>query len=432
MSRFQVGDLDPDNMDSEWDEIMASVNTSMEEGREDRIDEIQNSETNEDMFTSVEEWLSYLGLSEHELKFVINGFDNIKFLRDSPPDDHDLQMIGVTKSDHRRTILESLDMIDSWLSTATPCTTVEEWLNSLHLFQYLGDFVKNSYSTMSQVMKITSEIDLEWRLGISSLGHRKRIIASIKHLQQLATEDESDSLDLSKLEESIHEISVDETDSSNTTSLFKDYSQIVPTMVQPTEEEDRCEYLKIRPPMHLIISEETSTRKRGNPKRHCLPQYQLIAQWHHSPESLINDSCSYRVRYLGSQVIKYLKEPESSRKAIRRRRNDQHWSEFHVLLSISYNQVTLFDLDTKRFTLRYPVNRISFAVQDSVDLTYFAMVTEDNDRAGRHTCHVFNADDILATEVVLTLGEAFEINFQLNHSEKRQETTHGTTNLQSR
>ncbi|XP_076329263.1 ankyrin repeat and SAM domain-containing protein 1A-like isoform X5 [Tachypleus tridentatus] len=395
MSRFQVGDLDPDNMDSEWDEIMASVNTSMEEGREDRIDEIQNSETNEDMFTSVEEWLSYLGLSEHELKFVINGFDNIKFLRDSPPDDHDLQMIGVTKSDHRRTILESLDMIDSWLSTATPCTTVEEWLNSLHLFQYLGDFVKNSYSTMSQVMKITSEIDLEW-------------------------------------EESIHEISVDETDSSNTTSLFKDYSQIVPTMVQPTEEEDRCEYLKIRPPMHLIISEETSTRKRGNPKRHCLPQYQLIAQWHHSPESLINDSCSYRVRYLGSQVIKYLKEPESSRKAIRRRRNDQHWSEFHVLLSISYNQVTLFDLDTKRFTLRYPVNRISFAVQDSVDLTYFAMVTEDNDRAGRHTCHVFNADDILATEVVLTLGEAFEINFQLNHSEKRQETTHGTTNLQSR
>ena len=59
-----------------------------------------------------------------------------------------------------------------------PPSSVEEWLSSLHLVDYLDTFKFKKYDTMARVLKLW-EVELISVLDISALGHRKRILASL-------------------------------------------------------------------------------------------------------------------------------------------------------------------------------------------------------------------------------------------------------------
>nr|KAG5692404.1 hypothetical protein BaRGS_000688 [Batillaria attramentaria] len=105
---------------------------------------------------SVGEWLDSFGLGQYENTLVANGFDDTDFLGD------------------QKALPES----------------VESWLETLRLGQYLDTFVSHKYDTMQRVVKLWElelntrvvklwELELNTVLDISSLGHRKRILASL-------------------------------------------------------------------------------------------------------------------------------------------------------------------------------------------------------------------------------------------------------------
>ncbi|EGW13122.1 Ankyrin repeat and sterile alpha motif domain-containing protein 1B [Cricetulus griseus] len=71
--------------------------------------------------------------------------------------------------------------------------------------------------------------------------------------------------------------------------------------------------------------------------------------------------------------------------------------------------------DYKAFNIiaEHEIRNISCAAQDPEDLSTFAYITKDL-KSNHHYCHVFTAFDVnLAYEIILTLGQAFEVAYQL-------------------
>lgn len=61
----------------------------------------------------------------------------------------------------------------------------------------------------------------------------------------------------------------------------------------------------------------------------------------------------------------------------------------------------------------HEIRNINCACQDADDLSHFAYITKDSDN-DTHYCHVFNVASMdLATEIILTLGQAFEVAYQI-------------------
>ncbi|GAA6087704.1 ankyrin repeat and SAM domain-containing protein 1A-like isoform X1, partial [Tachysurus ichikawai] len=61
----------------------------------------------------------------------------------------------------------------------------------------------------------------------------------------------------------------------------------------------------------------------------------------------------------------------------------------------------------------HEIRNISCAAQDPEDLCTFAYITKDL-QTDHHYCHVFSTVDVnLTYEIILTLGQAFEVAYQL-------------------
>ncbi|XP_008336247.1 ankyrin repeat and sterile alpha motif domain-containing protein 1B-like, partial [Cynoglossus semilaevis] len=75
----------------------------------------------------------------------------------------------------------------------------------------------------------------------------------------------------------------------------------------------------------------------------------------------------------------------------------------------------------------HEIRNISCAAQDPEDLSTFAYITKDL-KSSHHYCHVFTAFDVnLAYEIILTLGQAFEVAYQL--ALQARKTGHGSSTL---
>ncbi|XP_062605809.1 ephrin type-B receptor 1-B-like isoform X3 [Saccostrea cucullata] len=61
-------------------------------------------------------------------------------------------------------------------------TNVEGWLISIKMEKYIDNFLNCGYRTMDQVLKITQQ-DLEQRVGVTLIGHQKKIMNSIQTLR---------------------------------------------------------------------------------------------------------------------------------------------------------------------------------------------------------------------------------------------------------
>uniref|UniRef100_UPI00398E44FD ankyrin repeat and sterile alpha motif domain-containing protein 1B isoform X9 n=1 Tax=Pristiophorus japonicus TaxID=55135 RepID=UPI00398E44FD len=346
---------------AEWEEIdkiMSSIGAGINIGLKGKHDDASGPRV---VFQTVGRWLESIGLPQYENHLLANGFDNIQFMGSNVVEDQDLLEIGILNSSHRQRILQAvrgLPRVKVIGYDANSPTSVADWLDSLELNDYIKTFLANGYTSMDLVKKLW-EIELINVLKINLLGHRKRILAS--------------------LGDRLHD--------------------------EPPQKPPRTITLRAE------WSEPSITLRPPNEATSSTP----VQYWQHHPEKLIFQSCDYEAYYLGSMLVKELRGTESTQDACSKMRksSEQMKKIPTIVLSISYKGVKFIDAANKNIITEHEIRNISCAAQDPEDLSTFAYITKDL-KSSHHYCHVFSAFDVnLAYEIILTLGQAFEVAYQL-------------------
>ncbi|KAK2715558.1 ankyrin repeat and sterile alpha motif domain-containing protein 1B-like isoform X3 [Artemia franciscana] len=144
---------------------------------------------------------------------------------------------------------------------------------------------------------------------------------------------------------------------------------------------------------------------------------QGISEWKHSVSSIVKGEPQYLVEYLGTTRLIELKGTESTKCSIEKLKkkyaNKKDTSRM-VLLKVSIQGVSFSHPDYEEAICEHAIRNIHCACQDADDMTHFAYITEDRRGSGDHFCQVFRAATLeIATEIIMTLGQAFEVAFQL-------------------
>ncbi|XP_054608901.1 ankyrin repeat and sterile alpha motif domain-containing protein 1B isoform X1 [Dunckerocampus dactyliophorus] len=424
---------------AEWEEIdkiMSSIGAGIGSGME------VNADTTGPRcpLQSVGQWLDSIGLVQYENHLLANGFDNVQFMGSNVVEDQDLLEIGILNSAHRQRLLQAIRLLPRVRPVGydgNNPTSVAEWLESLELGDYTKSFLVNGYTSMELVKKIW-EIELINVLKISLIGHRKRILASLgdrlhedipqKPPRAISLREPGGnhtppqlspaaytaagipggSLDVQHL---IMQADARRRQRSND-NYFDDVprSKLERQMAQVSMAGEWCEPITLRPP-----NEATSSTP--------------VQYWQHHPEKLIFQSCDYEAYYLGSMLVKELRGTESTHDACAKMRKstEQMKKVPTIILSVSYKGVKFIDATNKNIIAEHEIRNISCAAQDPEDLSTFAYITKDL-KSSHHYCHVFTAFDVnLAYEIILTLGQAFEVAYQL--ALQARKSGHGSSTL---
>ncbi|XP_035307439.1 ankyrin repeat and sterile alpha motif domain-containing protein 1B isoform X4 [Cricetulus griseus] len=347
---------------SEWAEIDKIMN-SIDVGINSELEEMNGPRC---PVQTVGQWLESIGLPQYENHLMANGFDNVQFMGSNVMEDQDLLEIGILNSGHRQRILQAIQLLPKMRPIGHDGyhpTSVAEWLDSIELGDYTKAFLINGYTSMDLLKKIW-EVELINVLKISLIGHRKRILASLGD------------------------------------RLHEDPPQKPPRSITLRTGDWGEPSITLRPPNEATASTP-------------------VQYWQHHPEKLIFQSCDYKAFYLGSMLIKELRGTESTQDACAKMRaNCQKSTEQMkkvptIILSVSYKGVKFIDATNKNIIAEHEIRNISCAAQDPEDLSTFAYITKDL-KSNHHYCHVFTAFDVnLAYEIILTLGQAFEVAYQL-------------------
>ncbi|XP_031205000.1 ankyrin repeat and sterile alpha motif domain-containing protein 1B isoform X7 [Mastomys coucha] len=347
---------------SEWEEIDKIMN-SIDVGINRELEGMNGPRC---PVQTVGQWLESIGLPQYENHLMANGFDNVQFMGSNVMEDQDLLEIGILNSGHRQRILQAIQLLPKMRPIGHDGyhpTSVAEWLDSIELGDYTKAFLINGYTSMDLLKKIW-ELELINVLKISLIGHRKRILASLGD------------------------------------RLHDDPPQKPPRSITLRTGDWGEPSITLRPPNEATASTP-------------------VQYWQHHPEKLIFQSCDYKAFYLGSMLIKELRGTESTQDACAKMRaNCQKSTEQMkkvptIILSVSYKGVKFIDAANKNIIAEHEIRNISCAAQDPEDLSTFAYITKDL-KSNHHYCHVFTAFDVnLAYEIILTLGQAFEVAYQL-------------------
>ncbi|XP_051961885.1 ankyrin repeat and SAM domain-containing protein 1A-like isoform X2 [Xyrauchen texanus] len=367
----------------------------------------------------VGDWLEHIGLSQYESKLLLNGFDDLRFMGNDIMEEQDLREIGITDPGHRRKILNAARSFPK--VKAFGCdgsTSLAAWLDVLGLKEYLHNFLSSGFRTLDCVKNLW-ELEIVNVLKITLLGHRKRIIASLAErpyeeppikpprLSQIRCQDLMSQTSSPLSHSELYTHSMDPLlavgDSGRRRGPDSDYDLAIRQRPndrpQPQERYEECQReprLTLRPPS-------------------LAAPYTPVQNWHHQPEKLIFESCSYEANYLGSMLIKELRGTESTQDACAkmRRSTEQMRKIPTIVLSITYKGVKFIDAANKNIIAEHEIRNISCAAQDPEDLCTFAYITKDL-QSSHHYCHVFSTVDVnLTYEIILTLGQAFEVAYQL-------------------
>ncbi|XP_019497252.1 PREDICTED: ankyrin repeat and sterile alpha motif domain-containing protein 1B isoform X2 [Hipposideros armiger] len=402
---------------SEWEEIdkiMSSIDVGINSGLEE-----MNGETARPRcpVQTVGQWLESIGLPQYENHLMANGFDNVQFMGSNVMEDQDLLEIGILNSGHRQRILQAIQLLPKMRPIGHDGyhpTSVAEWLDSIELGDYTKAFLINGYTSMDLLKKIW-EVELINVLKINLIGHRKRILASLGDrlhedppqkpprsitlrgdARRRRNENYFDDIPRSKLERQMAQ-------QSSVCEIWTNQNAGFP---------------------FSAIHQVHNTGDWGEPSITLRPPNEATAStpvqyWQHHPEKLIFQSCDYKAFYLGSMLIKELRGTESTQDACAKMRaNCQKSTEQMkkvptIILSVSYKGVKFIDATNKNIIAEHEIRNISCAAQDPEDLSTFAYITKDL-KSNHHYCHVFTAFDVnLAYEIILTLGQAFEVAYQL-------------------
>ncbi|XP_024614687.1 ankyrin repeat and sterile alpha motif domain-containing protein 1B isoform X7 [Neophocaena asiaeorientalis asiaeorientalis] len=375
---------------------------------------------------TVGQWLESIGLPQYENHLMANGFDNVQFMGSNVMEDQDLLEIGILNSGHRQRILQAIQLLPKMRPIGHDGyhpTSVAEWLDSIELGDYTKAFLINGYTSMDLLKKIW-EVELINVLKINLIGHRKRILASLGdrlHDEPPQKPPRSITLREPSGNHSPPQLSPSLSHSTHTTGGSLDVPHII---MQGEARRRRNENYFDDIPRSKLERQMAQTGDWGEPSITLRPPNEATAStpvqyWQHHPEKLIFQSCDYKAFYLGSMLIKELRGTESTQDACAKMRaNCQKSTEQMkkvptIILSVSYKGVKFIDATNKNIIAEHEIRNISCAAQDPEDLSTFAYITKDL-KSNHHYCHVFTAFDVnLAYEIILTLGQAFEVAYQL-------------------
>ncbi|KAL7642126.1 UNVERIFIED_CONTAM: hypothetical protein RMT77_006686 [Armadillidium vulgare] len=405
--------------------------------------------------TDVGTWLKGENLAQYEATFLANGYDNVNFLN-GLLDYAELDEMGVSDPSHRERLMRGVSSLPSLVQhphgLEQSFDTLEDWLSSIHLQQYIKVFRNHGFGEMERVRKIW-EVELSVVLEVTQAGHRKRMLASLgdrpiePELPALAPQELS--LELSKLNTDISELKE---------KLFHELPSSTCRERRPPESATntiRKGTTKRRaapppPPKAprgrsgtgnkiMMESKNSSSEPGGVPKRSAeelplrdpsqlvvgVPQT-VLSEWKHHPTKLVTACVQYVAQYLGSTHIKEVKGTESTMKSIHKlRKSSQDVVKIpNIVLAVSYKGVRFIDAATQHVVCEHEIRNIHCACQDADDLCHFAYITTDAGAPG-HYCHVFRVQSRdLATEIIMTLGEAFEVAYQISLRDKEDEEGH--------
>ncbi|XP_075234156.1 ankyrin repeat and SAM domain-containing protein 1A-like [Lycorma delicatula] len=437
--------------------------------------------------TTVNQWLTSLGLSDYESLFIKYGYDHPDFIN-GVLDVNDLKDMGITSDKDRDILLESCRSLpckvrdafvnnsisnnvtnnsgsnnnnnmvikdiqfssddsddvkrqrlvvdndkensvsdnvcgsDNNSSSGVVRGPVDDWLSRLQLDEYCDTFRRHLYTEMEKVRRIW-EVELTAVLEIEKPGHRKRILASLppsgsrERQSQPAPNLEEINADLSQLKTNIQQLkeeirvklpAAQNTTStgtgagtgtaSNTGTLRHSHKKNRPAPPPPPGAV--ASDLEIRAPSELLV---------GVPAT-------LTTQWRHRPHALLAGHVTYVASYLGSTVVRDMKGTESTKKSIQKLKkttSNEDKITPDIILAISYRGVKFLNTVNQDLVCEHEIRNIHCACQDAEDLTHFAYITKDH-ASKSHYCHVFCVQTMdQATEVILTLGQAFEVAYQM-------------------
>ncbi|XP_070274825.1 ankyrin repeat and SAM domain-containing protein 1A isoform X3 [Myotis yumanensis] len=399
---------------SEWDEI-EKIMSSIGEGI-DFSQEQQKVSGSRALEQSVGAWLAALGLQQYESRLLLNGFDDVRFLGSNVMEEQDLREIGISDPQHRRKLLQAaraLPKVKALGCEGSSPPSVPSWLDSLGLQDYVHSFLSSGYSSIDSVRNLW-ELELVNVLKVHLLGHRKRIIASLAdrpceeppqkppRFSQLRCQD--------LLSQTSSPLSQNDSCTARSADLLLppgDSGRRRPDSLPDPAAPSRAERFRIQ-------EEHREARLTLRPPSLAAP-YAPVQSWQHRPEKLIFESCGYEANYLGSMLIKDLRGTESTQDACAKmRKSTEHMRKVPTItLSITYKGVKFIDASNKNVIAEHEIRNISCAAQDPEDLCTFAYITKDL-QTGHHYCHVFSTVDVTLTyEIILTLGQAFEVAYQL-------------------
>ncbi|XP_055079295.1 ankyrin repeat and SAM domain-containing protein 1A isoform X3 [Periophthalmus magnuspinnatus] len=400
---------------SEWDEIekiMTLIGAGIDFSRDQQY---ASPGAGRLLEQPVGDWLEHVGLPQYESKLLLNGFDDLHYMGSNVMEDQDLREIGITDASHRKKILHaarSLPKVKAFGCDGS--CSLSSWLENLGLQEYLPNFLSSGYRTLDCVKNLW-ELEIVNVLKITLLGHRKRIIASLAERPY-----EEPPVKPPRLSQ-IRCIDLPGSQSSSPLSQLDLYSgHSMDPLLPPGDRKKSLEAEYEVPQRHRQRIQERQEERYQEPRLTLRPPslaapYAPVQNWHHQPEKLIFESCAYEASYLGSMLIKELRGTESTQDACAkmRRSTEQLRKVPTIVLSITYKGVKFIDAANKNIIAEHEIRNISCAAQDPEDLCTFAYITKDL-QTNHHYCHVFSTVDVnLTYEIILTLGQAFEVAYQL-------------------
>ncbi|XP_054747595.1 ankyrin repeat and sterile alpha motif domain-containing protein 1B isoform X1 [Anastrepha obliqua] len=338
----------------------------------------------------------------------------ISFVRTLPKAEFQPQILAANKEKESKTAKDS-----DTAAEKRGVTTLSEWLQSISLPEYIESFSKHLYNTIDSVCGVW-DVELQTVLEINKLGHRRRILQSVAYIRQIREPNKTDKSG----EAENHEVTKIEP-SANGECGNKEPQPRKQQQAQPQQRTSVTGYRKNRPAPQPPTEKPQLQIRAPSELLLGLP-VNLRTKWRHSANVLLNEQIKYEVYYLGSTVVKELRGTESTRKSIQKlKRNDideqqqkvnrsaklQQKKPALVCLAISHLGVEFIDVNSKHTICEHEIQNINCACQDSDDLRHFAYITKELDI---HYCHVFYVESTdLATDIILTLGQAFEVAYQL-------------------
>ncbi|XP_054981231.1 ankyrin repeat and SAM domain-containing protein 1A isoform X2 [Sorex araneus] len=403
---------------SEWDEI-EKIMSSIGEGI-DFSQEQQRISGSRSLEQSVGEWLEAVGLQQYESKLLLNGFDDVRFLGSNVMEEQDLRDIGISDPQHRRKLLQAaraLPKVKALGYDGSSPPSVPSWLDSLGLQDYVHSFLSSGYSSIDTVKNLW-ELELVNVLKVHLLGHRKRIIASLAERPYEEPPQKPPRFSQLRCQDLISQTSSPLSQNDSCTARSAD-------LLLPPGDTGRRRHDSLHDSLHgptgtsrlerpRVQEEPREGKLTLRPPRLAAP-YAPVPSWQHQPEKLIFESCGYEANYLGSMLIKDLRGTESTQDACAKmRKSTEHMKKTPtIVLSITYKGVKFIDASNKNVIAEHEIRNISCAAQDPEDLCTFAYITKDL-QTSHHYCHVFSTVDVnLTYEIILTLGQAFEVAYQL-------------------
>ncbi|XP_077695591.1 ankyrin repeat and SAM domain-containing protein 1A isoform X6 [Eretmochelys imbricata] len=413
---------------SEWDEI-EKIMSSIGEGI-DFSQEQQRISGSRMLEQSVGEWLESIGLQQYESKLLLNGFDDVRFLGCNVMEDQDLREIGISDPQHRRKLLQAarpLPKVKSLGCDGNSQPSVPAWLDSLGLQDYIQSFLSSGYSSIDTVKNLW-ELEIVNVLKVNLLGHRKRIIASLADRPYEEPPQKPPRFSQLRCQDLMSQTSslLSQTDSYTGRSA----ELLLPLGDTGKRRHDSGHDAASHPraDRYKAQEEHRESRLTLRPPSLAAP-YAPVQNWQHQPEKLIFESCGYEANYLGSMLIKDLRGTESTQDACAKmRKSTEHMKKIPtIILSITYKGVKFIDASNKNVIAEHEIRNISCAAQDPEDLCTFAYITKDL-QTSHHYCHVFSTVDVnLTYEIILTLGQAFEVAYQLALQAQKSKPTGAST-----